>query len=61
MIIDHLEIAERHIAEGKVSVERQRQVVEKLADDGHQTDRAKGILAQLEELLTMHIRIVTGF
>jgi len=55
MIIDHLELAERHVSEGAAHVEQQRQLVERLAHEGHYTDRSEAILAQFEDLLAMHI------
>jgi hypothetical protein len=48
--------AERHVAEGTMHVERQRNLVENLARDGHDTKQAEAPLKQFEELLAMHIQ-----
>jgi len=55
MILDHLEIAERHVSQGILHVERQRQIVAELARDGLPTALSKAILARFEELLAVHI------
>lgn len=35
-----LEMAERDVCEGEERIERQRKLIDKLADDGHPTDEA---------------------
>jgi hypothetical protein len=39
MLTDHLAQVERHIAEGKAHVERQRQIVDKLVRNGEDARR----------------------
>jgi len=55
MIIDHLELAERHIARGTDRVEHQRQLIEELTRDGQDTTQATAILTKFEEVLAMQI------
>lgn len=54
-IVDHLEMAERHVREGQGHVERQRVLVSELGRDGHDTVRAVELLQQFEELQALHI------
>jgi hypothetical protein len=56
MLIEHLSQAERHVAEGEMVVERQRNLVENLARDGHDTSKQAALLQQFEERLAMHIK-----
>ena len=55
MIIDHLKQAERHIAEGRGHVERQRQIVEELVRRGDDARRSTALLELFEETLAKHI------
>jgi len=55
MIIDHLELAERHVAEGAARVGRQRQLVTELVCDDLPSRQSKELLKTLEEALAMHI------
>jgi hypothetical protein len=49
-----LAMATRHVRQSEGRVARQRQVVEKLRADGHDTTKAENILAMLEALLRQH-------
>lgn len=51
----HLEIAKRHVAEGRRVVIRQRQIVVELQKDGHNTTTAEALLEQFEATLEAHI------
>jgi hypothetical protein len=55
MILDHLELARRHVAEGEEHIVRQRAIVAGLERDGHDTFEAKASLAQFEELYRLHV------
>jgi hypothetical protein len=51
----HLQQAERHVAVGQGHISRQRDCVAQLERDGHDAVEARGLLAQFEELQSMHI------
>jgi hypothetical protein len=53
--IEHLALAERHIAAGRRHVTRQRQIVDELAADGHDTRLSLDLLQRFEALLALHI------
>jgi hypothetical protein len=55
MFIDHLEVAEKHVSQGRVYIERQRRLVTDLARAGHKTGRSVALLALLEQIQAMHI------
>jgi hypothetical protein len=55
MILDHLEMARRHVAEAEEHIARQRAVVAGLERDGHDTSEAKASLVQFEELYRLHV------
>lgn len=50
LILDHLAMAKRHVAEGEEHVERQKMLIAELARDGHDTAVAQKLLATLEQL-----------
>lgn len=52
---DHLAMTNRHIASGNRVVTRQRQLIEHLEADGHDTRAALTSLARLEDLLALHL------
>jgi hypothetical protein len=52
---EYLEQVERLVQEGERNVARQRQVVDALDHDGHNTGEAMMLLRQLEDLLAMWI------
>lgn len=56
MLKEHLELAERHVSEGERHVARQRELVDKLEREGHDTSEPKRLLRQFEELLDLHIK-----
>jgi len=56
MLIEHLSQANRHVAESEMHVERQRNLVENLARDGHDIREHAALLQQFEELLAQHIK-----
>jgi hypothetical protein len=49
-----LSMATRHVRQSEDRVARQRQLVEKLRADGHDTTKAENILATLEASLREH-------
>ena len=57
MVMDHLSLVKKNISEGTARVERQRQLVEKLGRDGHDTGPAIKLLSEFEELLEIQIKI----
>lgn len=50
-----LEMAERDVCEGEERIERQRKLIDKLADDGHPTDEALAFLQELQKAQLEHI------
>jgi Spy/CpxP family protein refolding chaperone len=56
MLLDHLEKARRHVAEGELHLAHQRELVAKLGRDGHDTKDARQLLEQFEELQQLHIQ-----
>ena len=48
---EHLAEADRHIAQAKRNIELQKKVIEKLAQDGHETDIAESLLHAMEHSL----------
>lgn len=64
MLLEHLEQAERHIADGERQVARQRQVVAEFTQDGHNAQAALALLAEFETTQGLHIadrdRILAG-
>jgi hypothetical protein len=55
MILDHLEQARRHVAEGKEHLARQRKIIAELERDGHDTKMARELLTQFEETFAIHV------
>lgn len=55
MILNHLNQAHRHVAEGARQVAEQRERVQKLERDGDDTRDSRLLLKQFEELLALHI------
>ena len=51
----HLELANRHVAEGQKRVDAQITLVVKLDRDGHDTRQAKKLLEQFEQILALQI------
>ena len=46
MVLDHLALAERHIAEGKIIIDRQRNLIAHLEQGGHDTALSRELLSQ---------------
>jgi hypothetical protein len=55
LLAQHLAQTERHVREGRRHVSDQRDVVARLADQGHDARFARELLAQFESLLAIHI------
>lgn len=53
-IEQHLAEAERHVTQSEGLVRRQREVVQQLERDGHDTALAKVLLSELERSLALH-------
>jgi hypothetical protein len=54
MVLDHLALAEQHIADGKIIIERQRSLVSELEQGGHDTTRAREFLSQFLQTQKTH-------
>jgi hypothetical protein len=54
MIADHLAQAEQHVAEARVHVKRQREIVAELQRDGHDTREAQRLLDNFIALERSH-------
>ncbi len=54
-LADHLRLAERHVADAIVHVERQRHLIEELQRDGHDTAPSRELLALFEDMLRLHV------
>jgi hypothetical protein len=46
MVLDHLALAERHIAQGKITIERQQTLIAELEQGGHDTTLSRELLSQ---------------
>ena len=51
----HLELANKHVAEGQARIEAQIALVARLERDGHDTLQAKKLLEQFEQTLALQI------
>jgi hypothetical protein len=49
-----LEIAERHVRQGREHIARQLEIIQKLRSHGYPTDGAERVLANLEHLQRLH-------
>jgi hypothetical protein len=54
-ILDNLQKAERHIAQGERHIARQKEIVSGLGKYGHDAAAARTLLVQFEELLVLHV------
>ena len=54
-LLEHLALAERHIAEGAAIIERQKSLILELERDGHDTCKSRALLQQFEEIQQLHI------
>ena len=55
MLIDHLALAERHVAEGATILERQRALIKERSRAGQSVEDAEELLRSMEETQEMHI------
>ena len=55
MLLEHLALAQKHVADGERHVRRQRELVAELDRDGHDTWQAKDLLRLFEELQVIHV------
>ena len=58
ILIEHLTMAERHVADGQRVLEHQRGVIEELRRDRHGEsllDEAESLLRSFEEMQSMHV------
>ena len=51
----HLALAERHVAQGEAIIAKQRRIVDKLEQGGHDAGEARGLLALFLESQALHI------
>ena len=58
LIRQHLELAERHVAEGEDNLKRQRQILFALRNGGHATERAEELLFVFEQSQRLHAAAV---
>lgn len=54
LLLNHLQLARRHVAESEALVVRQRELVEQLERDGRESDLARGLLLEFEHSLELH-------
>lgn len=54
MLEQHLQLAAKHVAEGKQHLADQRELICRLERDGHDATEARRLLKQFEELQAMH-------
>jgi hypothetical protein len=54
MMLDHLALAERHIAEGKIIIERQETLIAELEQDSHDITLARELLSQFLQTQKSH-------
>ena len=55
MVLEHLQLATRHVADGKAHITDQRKRLEQLRSDGHPTEQAERFLSVLIESQATHI------
>jgi hypothetical protein len=58
LIRQHLELAERHVAEGEDNLERQRQILCALRNEGYATEKAEKLLFVFEQSQRLHASAV---
>jgi hypothetical protein len=54
-ILDHLELARRHVAEAERHIDQQRWIIARLERDGHDTSASKVLLEQFQQFYKMHV------
>ena len=55
MILAHLEMAERHVAQGFRHIASQRRIIVTLRNGGHDTTEAKRLLLNFRDVQRMHV------
>jgi hypothetical protein len=55
VVEQHLAQAERHVTEGENHIARQRELIDELASGGHDLKAARDLLAQFEDVQTLHV------
>ncbi|MBV8795348.1 MAG: hypothetical protein JO136_10485 [Hyphomicrobiales bacterium] len=55
IVLQHLELANKHVAEGQKRIDAQLALVARLARDGHDTAQAQSLLRQFEETLALQL------
>ena len=55
VIQEHLELANRHVADGEKHVARQKQILAELEREGHDPEQARELLAVFEETLAIYV------
>ena len=55
LVQEHLELAKRHVEQGRDHVARQAELAAKLQRDGHDAGDAQRLLRQFEDMLALHI------
>ena len=56
MILEHLNQARRHVAEGEQRISRQKELIGELRRGGHSTEDAENFLRTLEGLQVSHVQ-----
>ena len=54
-VVQRVELAQRHVADGKKIVARQREIVAKLGADGHNVTEARKLLTAFEDSQRLHV------
>jgi hypothetical protein len=55
VLLKHLHLGEKHVAEGTAHIERQRRLVDELTADGHDTMEARRLLENFEDMQRLHV------
>jgi hypothetical protein len=55
--LEHLAIAERHIDECRLHIERQTELIERMEAHGHDTQRSRRLLETFENSLRLHLKM----
>jgi hypothetical protein len=55
MLLEHLALARKHVADGERHVRRQREIVAELDRGAHDTSQGKDLLRLFEELQVFHV------
>jgi hypothetical protein len=55
ILLEHLQQARAHIAEGERHIRRQREIIDELERGGHNSELARELLATLEQVQETHV------